>query len=242
MSVEQSVPTLEDRLGVRVRDRALYRQALTHRSHAFEAGGEPTNERLEFLGDSVLSIVVTDMIFRRFADAPEGRMAKIRSAAVNTKSLADIARELGVGEEVLLGRGEEQSGGRDKDSILADTLEALLAAVYLDGGLQAARELIERLFDRLLDDIATRRASLDYKTSLQELTAAQFGSLPVYELTEAGPDHAKHFTAVVHIDSEPLGSGQGRSKKEAEQAAAERAYAALQERITILSSPGDEGG
>lgn len=230
---------LEERLGVRLSDRDLFRQALTHRSHAFEAGGEPTNERLEFLGDSVLGLIVTDMIYRRFPDAPEGRMAKVRSAAVNTHSLADVARRLEVGDHVLLGRGEEQSGGRNKDSILADTFEALLGAVYLDQGPDVAREVVHRLFDAMLDEIATRRASLDYKTSLQELSAAQFAVLPVYELTEAGPDHAKHFTAVVLVNDERLGEGEGRSKKEAEQAAAERAYTVLKERTTILSSPTD---
>ena len=231
---------LEERLGVRLGDRDLLRQALTHRSHAFEAGGQPTNERLEFLGDAVLGLVVTDMIYGRFPDAPEGRMAKIRSAAVNTHSLADVARRLEVGEHVLLGRGDEQSGGRDKDSILADTFEALLGAVYLDAGPDAARGVVHRLFDTMLDEIATRRASLDYKTSLQELSAAQFGTLPVYDLTEAGPDHAKHFTAVASVNDEPLGRGEGRSKKEAEQAAAERAYTVLRERMTILSVPSGE--
>ncbi|HVM21455.1 MAG TPA: ribonuclease III [Egibacteraceae bacterium] len=222
--------TLDDELGV---------LALTHRSYAFEAGGLPTNERLEFLGDAVLGLVVTDEIYRRFPDAPEGRLAKIRAAAVNTQSLAELARSLGLGDHVLLGRGEEQSGGRDKDSILADTLEAVFGAVYLDQGIAAATELIRRLFGDLLDDLSKRRASLDYKTSLQELTAAQLSSLPVYELTEEGPDHEKRFTAVVVVEDEPVGRGEGRSKKEAEQAAARQAYDELVARLAVVSPPHD---
>ena len=230
-----------DCLGVTFSDLELLSLALTHRSYAFEAGGIPTNERLEFLGDAVLGIVVTDEIYHRFPDSPEGRLAKIRAAAVNTQSLADIARGLGLGEHVFLGRGEEQSGGRDKDSILADTTEAILGAVYLDQGLEAASALIRRLFSSLLDDLATRDASLDYKTSLQELTAAHLASLPVYKLTEEGPDHEKRFTAVVLVDDEAVGTGQGRSKKEAEQAAAEQAYAALHERLAVVSRPAETG-
>ena len=223
-------------LGVTFDDPGLLRLALTHRSYAFEAGGLPTNERLEFLGDAVLGIVVTDDIYHRFPEAPEGRLAKIRAAAVNTQSLADVARGLGLGTHVLLGKGEEQSGGRDKDSILADTMEAVLGAVYLDQGLAAADALIRRLFSALLADLATRRASLDYKTSLQELTAAELSSLPVYLVTEEGPDHEKRFTAVVLVDDEPLGRGEGRSKKEAEQAAAQEAYDALEARLAVVSS------
>ena len=216
-------------------DPGLLELALTHRSYAFEAGGVPTNERLEFLGDAVLGVIITDDIYHRFPDAPEGRLAKIRAAAVNTASLADVARGMGLGDHVLLGRGEEQSGGRDKDSILADTMEAVFGAVYLDQGPQAATGLIRRLFSTLLDDLATRRASLDYKTSLQELTAAHLASLPVYEIAEEGPDHEKRFTAVVHVEDRPVGTGEGRSKKEAEQAAAQEAYDALVDDLAVVS-------
>jgi ribonuclease III len=226
---------LAQRLGVRFADPALLELALTHRSHAFEAGGLPTNERLEFLGDAVLGLVVTDRIYHRFPDAPEGRLAKIRAAAVNTRSLAAVARALGVGAQVRLGRGEEQSGGRDKDSILADTMEALIGAVYLDQGMDAAAGAVTRLFDVLLDDIAHRRESLDYKTSLQELTAAARGTLPVYELEEEGPDHRKRFSATAVVDGEALGSGYGRSKKEAEQEAAREAYRHLRARLALSS-------
>ena len=234
---EPDLDALLARLDVELSDPEILRLALTHRSYAFEAGGIPTNERLEFLGDAVLGVVVTDDIYHRFPEAPEGRLAKIRAAAVNTQSLADLARDLEIGRYVLLGRGEEQSGGRDKDSILADTMEALLGAVYLDQGLETVDGLIRRLFSGLLAELATRRASLDYKTSLQELTAAECASLPVYELTEAGPDHEKRFTAVVLIDDEALGRGEGRSKKEAEQAAAQQAYDALQARLAVVSAP-----
>jgi len=227
---------LERTLGMRFRDPALLRLALTHRSHAFEAGGLPTNERLEFLGDSVLGLVVTDRIFRSLPEAPEGRLAKIRAAAVNTRSLADVARGLGVGAEVLLGRGEELSGGRDKDSILADTLEAIIGAAYLDGGMDVAMDLVERLFRDLLSEIVDRRGSLDHKTSLQELAAAGVGSVPVYAVTDEGPDHNKAFTAQVEIDGQELGRGVGRSKKEAEQAAARLAYAVLLERLAVTSA------
>jgi ribonuclease-3 len=230
------ISELIERLGVPCSDAELLQLALTHRSYAFEAGGLPTNERLEFLGDAVLGVVVTDDIYHRFPEAPEGRLAKIRAAAVNTQSLATIARALDLGRFVMLGRGEEQSGGRDKDSILADTMEALLGAVYLDQGLETVDALIRRLFSGLLADLATRRASLDYKTSLQELTAAECASLPVYELTEEGPDHEKRFTAVVRIESEAMGRGVGRSKKEAEQAAAQQAYDALQARLAVGSA------
>ncbi|MPZ73032.1 MAG: ribonuclease III [Nitriliruptorales bacterium] len=226
-------------LGVPVEDPRLLWLSLTHRSYAFEAGGLPTNERLEFLGDAVLGLVITDEIYARFPDEAEGRLAKIRAAAVNTQSLADTARDLGLGEHVLLGRGEQQSGGRDKDSILADTMEAVFGAVYLDQGLDTAAALIRRLFASLLDDLATRRASLDYKTSLQELTAARLSSLPVYELSESGPDHDKRFKAVVLVDDEPLGRGTGRSKKEAEQAAAQQAYDELRRRMAVGSAPSE---
>lgn len=229
---------LEEALAVTFADRALLELALSHRSHAFEAGGLPTNERLEFLGDAVLGVVVTDRIYRSFPTSPEGRLAKIRAAAVNAHSLADVARRLGVGAHVRLGRGEEQSGGRDKDSILADTLEALVGAVYLDGGMAAAADLVTRLFADLLMEIATQRESLDYKTSLQELTAAVVGTLPVYDLSETGPDHQKRFTATVLVDGEALGAGTGRSKKEAEQGAAAQAFGVLRGRHAVPSADG----
>lgn len=236
----ESARALAERLGVEFTDPSLLELALTHRSHAFEAGGLPTNERLEFLGDAVLGVIVTDLLYRRYPDASEGRLAKIRAAAVNTHSLADLARGFDLGAAVRLGRGEEQSGGRDKDSILADTLEAVIGAVYLDQGMDVARDLVQRLISDLIDDIATRRESLDFKTSLQELTAGQLSTLPTYHLSESGPDHEKHFVAQAAVDGEVLGRGEGRSKKEAEQAAAQEAYAVLSQRLTLGSETQDD--
>lgn len=243
MSLSDRQGALEQGLGVTFRDESLLERALTHRSYAFEAGGLPTNERLEFLGDAVLGLAVTDAIYRSLPDAAEGRLAKIKASAVNTIRLADVARGLGVGAQVRLGRGEEQSGGRDKDSILADTMEALIGAVYLDRGMDAAMELVDRLFNEILEGLASWRGSLDFKTSLQELTAGALSTLPVYHLTESGPDHAKRFTARVEVEGEVLGQGHGRSKKEAEQGAAREAYAALSDRLGISSRPvGSEDG
>ncbi|MFO8075134.1 MAG: ribonuclease III [Actinomycetota bacterium] len=218
---------LEHALGVRFADGALLDLALAHRSWAFEAGGQPTNERLEFLGDAVLGLVITDRVYRALPEASEGRLAKLRAATVSATTLASVARGLGVGEAVKLGRGEEQSGGRDKDSILADTLEALIGAVYLDRGLDEATGLVHRLFDGIVDELRSAKGALDFKTALQELSAAELSTLPAYELSEEGPDHEKRFTAVVRVGGEALGSGQGRSKKEAEQAAARQALDAL---------------
>jgi ribonuclease-3 len=222
---------LQRALGVEIACAELWSRALTHRSHAFEAGGTPHNERLEFLGDAVLQLAVTDEIFRRFSDAREGRLAKLRAAMVNTQRLAMIARTLDLGAAVKLGRGEEQSGGRDKDSILADTLEAVLGAVYLDQGLAVVNEVILRLFRPLVEELSTQTAALDYKTSLQELAASHLSSLPVYEITDSGPDHDKEFVAEAILDGERLGRGHGRSKKAAEQEAAQEAYRVLAARV-----------
>lgn len=233
---------LQRALDVQMNDPLLWDLALTHRSWAFEAGGVPDNERLEFLGDAVLQVVITDEIFRRFTDAREGRLAKLRAAMVNTNRLADMARSLNLGAAVKLGRGEEQSGGRDKDSILADTLEAVLGAVYLDLGLPTVRDLILRLFRPLVEELSTQHAALDYKTSLQELAAARLSSLPVYEVSDSGPDHDKVFTAQVMLDGEWLGRGAGRSKKAAEQQAAREAYRALAKRLEVGPEEVDGAG
>ena len=220
---------LEQRLGIRFGNKELYTWALTHRSYAYEHGGLPTNERLEFLGDAVLGLVITDVIYRAFPDLPEGQLAKLRAATVNMNVLADVARELHVGEAVRLGRGEELSGGRDKSSILADTLEAVLGAIYLDKGLSRAAAIIRKLFQHRVMEAAERGAALDYKTSLQELSAARLGAMPSYSIEEEGPDHAKRFTATVSVGGVSYGTGQGRSKKEAEQQAAREAFQALLE-------------
>jgi ribonuclease III len=219
---------LRARLQVAI-DGALLERALTHRSYAYENGGLPTNERLEFLGDSVLGLVVTETLFRSHPELPEGQLAKLRAAVVNMRALADVGRGLDLGGFVRLGRGEETTGGRDKSSILADTLEALLGAVYLDCGLVEAAKLVHRLFDELIDEAATLGAGLDWKTSLQELTATLGLGVPEYVVTETGPDHQKIFTANVVVAGTSRGTGTGRSKKEAEQEAAAAAWQALRD-------------
>ena len=225
---------LEQRLGY-VLDAELLQRALTHRSYAYEHGGLPTNERLEFLGDSVLGLVVTDALFRGHPDLPEGQLAKLRAAVVNMRALADVGRALELGRFVRLGRGEEGTGGRDKSSILADTLEALIGAVYLSQGLESAAELVHRLFDPLIAASATLGAGLDWKTSLQELTAGLRLGVPEYVVRESGPDHQKVFTAGVRVGDETYGEGSGRSKKEAEQQAAAAAWSAIR---AALAAPG----
>jgi ribonuclease-3 len=214
-------------LGVRVEPDLLF-QSLTHRSYAYENGGLPTNERLEFLGDSVLGLVVTDSLYRRHPQLPEGQLAQLRAAVVNMRALAGVGRDLGLGEFIMLGRGEEASGGRDKSSILADTVESLIGAVYLEHGIEVATALVHRLVDPLLDSSAELGAGLDWKTSLQELTANSGLGVPEYAVEEEGPDHAKIFHAVAVIQGAGRGEGGGRSKKEAEQAAAASAFKALQ--------------
>jgi ribonuclease-3 len=228
---EQAAAWLYDALGVQLPD-GLLGLALTHRSFAYENGGLPTNERLEFLGDSVLGLVVTDELYRSQPDLPEGQLAKLRASVVNMTSLARVARRLGgggIGPHLLLGRGEETTGGRDKDSILADALEALIGAVHLGRGLEAAGELVHRLFDPLLVEAATRGAGLDWKTSLQELGAARGLGAPAYVVEDDGPDHAKTFTASVVLAGTVHGTGTGRTKKAAEQEAAEAAWRSLSE-------------
>jgi ribonuclease-3 len=220
---------LEQALGVSF-DRDLLQRALTHRSFAYENGGLPTNERLEFLGDSVLGLVVTTALYNQHPDLPEGRLAKLRASVVNSRALADVARQLGsggLGEYLLLGRGEDTTGGRQKESILADTLEALLGAIYLQYGLAEAAVVIHRLFDPVMDKAAGLGAGLDWKTSLQELTATRGLGVPDYQIDETGPDHAKTFTAWAVVSGQRHGGVQGRTKKEAEQRAAEAAWLAL---------------
>ncbi len=214
---------------------ALLERALTHRSFAYENGGLPTNERLEFLGDAVLGLVVTDALFREYPDLPEGQLAKLRAAVVNMRALAGVARGLHLGDFVRLGRGEEGTGGRDKSSILADTLEAVIGAVYIERGLAVASGLVHRLFDPVIARSARLGAGLDWKTSLQELTAAGVLGVPEYHVDESGPDHQKSFRAMVRVGGRVYGSGEGRSKKEAEQQAAEAAW------LAISNRPADAG-
>ncbi|MCB2223299.1 MAG: ribonuclease III [Actinobacteria bacterium] len=222
---EQRAAALQRAIGHTFADPGLLQQALTHRSHTSEDEGDPSNERLEFLGDAVLDLVVAEELYRRF-DLPEGAMAKARAGVVDEPSLAELAAELGLGECLLLGRGEEASGGRQKPSILSDAMEALLGAVYLDGGMEPARRLV---LERLGGRIGSRAASpgvRDYKTRLQEVLAAD-GRVPDYDVAGEGPDHLRHFTAVVSCGGEVLGTGRGTSKKRAQQEAARAALAGL---------------
>jgi ribonuclease III len=231
----QATATLVAALQVAVGQELLDR-ALMHRSFAYENGGLPTNERLEFLGDSVLGLIVTDTLFRSYPDLPEGQLAKLRAAVVNMRALAGVARGLELGSYVQLGKGEEGTGGRDKSSILADTLEAVIGAVYLDQGLEAADALVHRLFDPVIARSARLGAGLDWKTSLQELTASEILGAPEYHVEESGPDHQKSFRAFVRIGTETYGEGEGRSKKEAEQQAAEAAWNAISERLAARTA------
>jgi ribonuclease-3 len=226
-----SLDDLRRALGDPDLDAELLERALTHRSFAYENGGLPTNERLEFLGDSVLGVVVTETLYRVHPDRHEGDLAKLRAAVVNARALADVARAIGLGEHVKLGRGEEITGGRTKSSILSDTVEAVIGAVYLSCGFEAAREVVHLLFDPLMDAAAELGAGLDWKTSLQELAAEHSLGVPEYVIEDDGPDHAKTFSARVRVGDETYGEGTGRSKKEAEQQAAETAYRAIVAKI-----------
>ena len=211
-------------LGDPVLDPELLERALTHRSYAYEHGGLPTNERLEFLGDSVLGVVVTETLYRTHPDLSEGRLAKLRAAVVNARALAEVGRGIDLGRHVKLGRGEEATGGRNKSSIVSDTVEAVIGAVHLSGGIEVSSVLVHRLFDPLMESAAALGAGLDWKTSLQELTAERGLGVPDYVIADEGPDHQKVFTAQVKVGGRLYGNGKGHSKKEAEQGAAETAY------------------
>ncbi len=229
----EAYAALANRIGVEL-DVLILEHALTHRSFAYENGGLPTNERLEFLGDCVLGLVVTDTLFRENLDLPEGQLAKMRSSIVNTQSLAEVARQIGLGEFIRLGRGEVTTGGSDKSSILADTMEAVIGAVYLARDLEAAAALVHRLFDPLIDRAGDLGAGLDWKTSLQELTASNGMGVPEYVVTEQGPDHSKSFEAQVRLGDSLYGRGTGKSKKAAEQQAAQTSW-------EELAGPSDAG-
>ena len=220
---------LERELGVTIAPELL-ELALTHRSWAYENGGAATNERLEFLGDSILGQAVTVMLYATYPDLPEGDLAKRRASLVSSVALAEVARSIGLGEHLKLGKGEELTGGREKSSILADTVEALIGATYLDRGADEATALVLRLVDSLMADPDRFGTSMDPKTALQEL-AAQLGmAAPVYAIAENGPDHSKVFTATVMIAAESIATGEGTSKKQAEMAAALDACTVLQAR------------
>ena len=210
------------------RDGELLARALAHRSWCAETAGTDSNERLEFLGDAVLGLIVTDHIFRTYPLLPEGELAKVRASVVNAGVLAELAAELRLGTALLLGKGEDQSGGREKPSILADAMEAVIGAVYLDRGWDGAWGLVMRLLGERIAEAAAGPGGQDFKTRLQELAARRFDELPRYHVVDDGPDHAKRFFATVYVAGEPHGAGEGRSKKQAEQAAAREAWQTLQ--------------
>jgi ribonuclease-3 len=226
------------RLGLDIAD-DLLGLALTHRSYAYENGGLPTNERLEFLGDSVLGVIITDALYRRHPDLPEGQLAKLRASIVNMHALAGVGRALGVGELLLLGRGEELTRGREKPSIVSDAVEALIGAMYLQHGLEPVRAAVLRIFADLLTSAPRLGAGLDWKTSLQELSATVGAGVPEYRIEEDGPDHDKTFTAQALIAGAVLGHGTGHTNKEAEQQAASAAYEALKARADDAGQDGD---
>ena len=211
--------SLEEKLQYTFQNRELLREALNHSSYANEhRGGLGSNERLEFLGDSVLGFVAAEFLFKRHRDLPEGDLTRIRAALVCEQSLYEVAKELELGRYLNLGRGEEAGGGRQRQSILADATEALFAAVYLDGGMERARELISRVLLSRAPEAEERR---DYKTTLQEVAQRRSGQVLTYHMvSQSGPDHNKTFLFEVRLNDVPIGQGEGRSKKEAEQAAA----------------------
>lgn len=228
---------LTDRLGWDVAEEDLLLEALRHRSWCAENSGHSSNERLEFLGDSVLGLVVASHLFRTYSDIPEGELTKVRASVVNSATLAEVAAELGIGPALMLGKGEDQSGGREKPSILADGTEALIGAIYIDRGWAAAEAVVMRWFGPRIEEAAAGPGGQDYKTRLQEVCARRFDQLPRYAVTDEGPDHAKEFEATVWIDGRSYGHGRGRSKKQAEQAAARQAWSELQAHAESGSGP-----
>ncbi len=220
------IADLSSAIGYSFDDTALLRLALTHRSHSSENDSAESYERLEFLGDAVLQLAVTHYLYDEYPELPEGEMAKVRAAVVNERALAQVARGWELGPALLLGRGEEMTGGRTKDSILSDVVESLLGAIYLEAGFNIARDIVLRHWVALVDERAEAPGRRDYKTRLQE-RVARTGTRPRYEVDDHGPEHAKEFTARVYVDDELLGTGSGTSKKRAEQSAARAAAEAL---------------
>ncbi len=217
---------LTEALGISVKDELL-QLALTHRSYSYENGGVPTNERLEFLGDSVIGLLITEALFERYPNFDESKLSPLRSSVVNTRALATIARELELGQYLLIGKGEESTGGRDKNSLLADCLEALVGAIYLDHGYTTTAQCVLRWCESALSAATAEGATLDGKTAVQELAALRGLGAPEYEIEESGPDHDKSFTAITLLGGERFPQGNGKSKREAEQVAAKLAYEIL---------------
>lgn len=231
---------LGDALGVTFADPAALEHALMHRSFVAEHPEHSSNERLEFLGDAVLGLVVTQFVYREYPDLAEGELAKVRAAVVNAETLAEVAADIGVGPALLLGRGEDTSGGREKPSILSDAMEAILGAVYLDSGWDVVRDCILGLLRARIEDAASGPGGRDFKTRLQEAAARHFDQMPRYTVRHDGPDHARQFFAEVKIDGAVRGRGEGRSKKQAEQVAAHEAWEWLAARAAG-AEPDDAG-
>ncbi|MEJ0014521.1 MAG: ribonuclease III [Actinomycetota bacterium] len=217
---------LTDSLGISL-STDLLELALTHRSFAYESGGIATNERIEFLGDSVLGLIITEELYAKFPELDESRLSPLRSGIVNTKALATIARQLHLGSHLRIGKGEESTGGRDKNSILADSLEALVGAIYLEHGITIATNKVLEWFGPLIESANAQGAGIDAKTALQELAASRGLSAPEYEVSESGPDHDKSFMAIALLSGERFAAGSGKSKREAEQVSAKLALEVL---------------
>jgi len=220
---EDGAARLAGRLGHCLADPGLLRQALSHRSWCAEQGGLPSNERLEYLGDAVLGLVVAEHTYRSFPEMPEGELAKVRAAVVNARVLAEVAEGLGIGDVIALGKGEEATGGRTKPSILADAFEAVIGALYLDGGWPAAEQMVLRHLAPRIERAAAEPDDFDQKGLLQELTVRQGEGIPRYVVTGTGPDHDRQYEAAVFVNGVQLGAGSGGTKKDAEQEAARRA-------------------
>lgn len=224
---DDELRALAGRIGHDFSDPELLRRALAHRSWCAEHPGARSNERLEYLGDAVLGWIVADIAFRRFDQLPEGSLTELRKSVVNAVALAEVAEEIGLGPHLLLGKGEAAASGAEKPSILSDAFEAVLGAVYLDGGADAAYAMVERWVAPRLATSIDRLDQLDHKTMLQELCARSGRDMPVYTVSSSGPDHAQTFVARASVDGRLVGEGSGRSKKAAEQAAAAVAMDAL---------------
>jgi ribonuclease-3 len=226
---QPSAEGLADRIGHRFDDPALLDEAMAHRSWCAEQGGRTSNERLEFLGDAVLGLVVAEFTFRSHPELSDGQMSKVRASVVNTRVLAEVAQDLGIAEYLRLGRGEDLSGGRAKESILADATEAVFGALYLDGGLAEAERLILSLLKDRIAIAVGEPGESDHKSRLQELAVRLGRGVPRYELEPFGPDHARRYLATVYVAGQRLGMGEGRSKKDAEQVAAQAACGSLED-------------
>ncbi|MFW5999209.1 MAG: ribonuclease III [Halanaerobiaceae bacterium] len=230
---DSKIQQVEEELNIEFSDQELIQRALIHKSYVNENPGQEikNNERLEFLGDSVLNLTISSYIFRKFTDYPEGKLAKMRAILVSAPILSRKAREFNLGEYVIMGRGEEMTGGRERDSILADTMEAVFGAIYLDKGIKEVSDFIIDIFSKDIEIVSSEEYIRDYKTRLQELTQEQSTKRPEYNVVaEKGPDHNKTFAVEVSFDGKVLGQGTASSIKEAEQDAAKEAFLKLQDK------------